>query len=295
MGLYDLFSVKKNLFSLKHLVWRIKYSEMIKTGKAPLPKKIIIEATLRCNLRCTFCFRDTAKTKELNTQELKKIIDNLGPSIKRVGLTGGEIFLRSDIFEIFDYVFKKGFSLGILSNATLLNEEKVEKLVKYKDINIGISLDGLEETHNSIRGTNAFNKTLNALKLINKRIRVGVNTVVTDKNIDQIIPLLNIISPYIHSYCIEFEMFNNKQEVDSSAHYLEIPTKKISSWITDKKGYSYEKTKIKSIMTQIKHICKEKNIGFMPSPSITEILFDEFYDGKIQKKQPLCGHLLTAR
>jgi len=286
---------KSFAYDIKNVVWRRRFSDMIKTGKAPLPKKMIFELTMRCNLTCTFCFRDKLSTKELTHNEVINILDHLGQSVKKVGFTGGEVFLRQDIFEILDYLATKKISVGLLSNATLLNEEKIDKLVSYRDINIGISMDGLENTHNKIRGKNAFEKTFRNIKLINKRIPLGVNTVVTKDNIDEILPLIKKISPYIHCYSIEFEMFNNLDEVKGSAKFMNVNQNKVVTWITSREGYEYPRDKINKLMKEIKRLTKKSNISFVPEPTVVEYQLGEFYRGNILKKMPLCGHLLTGR
>ena len=296
---FTLYSLPKPIrpfaYDLKNKIWKNKFRYMIQTGEAPLPNKIIFELTMRCNLTCEFCFRDKLSLKELTFKEVITVLENLGPSIKKIGFTGGEVFLRKDIFEILDYLANKKIKVGLLSNATLLNEQKIEKLVSYPNLNIGISLDGLEKTHNNIRGKNAFEKTFNNIKLINKRIKIGVNTVITKNNIDEILPLLQKTAPYIHSYCIEFEMFNTPEEIIGSAKFLNVNKDKVMTWATKKEGYEYPREKIIGIIKKIKIFAKKNNILFVPSPTIVEYYFDMFYQGRVLAKQPLCGHLMTAR
>jgi MoaA/NifB/PqqE/SkfB family radical SAM enzyme len=288
--------LRKSLFVFRNKLWRLNSFNMIETGEALPPTKLIIEATLRCNLKCRFCFRDQSSVKELTTDEIKKIINNAGDSVKKIGLTGGEVFMRPDIFKILDFLREHKLFVGILTNATLLTKEMIDRLVMYDNLNLGISMDGLEHTHNNIRRhPKAFQRTLNNIKLINKRIRVGVNTVITKDNIDEIVPLFSIIAPYITNYSVEFEMFNSIPEIEGSARFLKVPRAKIVNWIVDRAGYDYPKEKIKTMCKKINLVTQKKGISFNIEPQVVDPFFDEFYYGKILVKQPICSHLRTAR
>lgn len=274
---------------------RNKYSHTIKTGEAPLPKKIIIEATLRCNLTCQFCYRDLTKYQELTFEDIQKIVNNLGPSIKSVGLVGGEVFLRKDIFDILDLLSERGYSIGILTNATLFNEKMVDKLVKYNNVNVGISIDGLESTHDSMRGPKTFQKTLRTIKAIKKRIPIGVTTVITKGNINEITTLFKQIAPHIDYYSVQFEMFNNKREIEGSARFLGVQKQKITTWITEKSNYSYSKEKASKVIKELRKLAKTYKIQFVTEPIIAEPYLDDFFDGQMLKNQPFCSHIFTAR
>lgn len=272
-----------------------KYYHIVKTGEVPLPKKIIIEITLRCNLNCEFCMRDQTKYQEITFENIKKMVNNFGPSIKNVGLTGGEVFLRKDMFDILDLLSERKYSIAILTNATLLNEKMVEKLVNYKKMNVGISLDGLLENHNNIRGPKSFQKTLRTIKAIKKRMQVGVTTVITKNNINEISALFKQIAPYIDRYTIQFEIFNNKKEIEESAKLLGVKKQKITIWSNEQAGYNYSEEAVYQVIKELKILSKKYKIYFNTEPIIAQSYLNDFFNGKILAKQPLCSHLFTAR
>jgi len=290
--------LRKPIALLKNQYWYTRYMNRIaKTGEAPLPKKVIMEATLRCNLSCHFCFRDLTNFQELTTEKVKKIIDNLGPSVKFMGFTGGEVFLRTDMLEIVRYLGEKGIRVGLLTNATLLTPEKIEEALKHQNLaHIGVSIDGLRETHDSIRGKGMFDKSIEAIKYMNKRFQsIGVNSVMTKENIHQLPALLEMIAPYIHHYSVEYQMFNTAQEVKATATQLKIPMSAVTVWAREEKNYDFTFEEVEKVKGQLRAIAKKHGIGFQSEPIVADMLEKDFFDGKVLKHKIVCGHLLTAR
>ncbi|MCX8111154.1 MAG: radical SAM protein [Syntrophorhabdaceae bacterium] len=147
------------------------------------------ELTRNCNLNCIHCRAAASKgpyTKELDTSECKKIIDDIASfSSPTIILTGGEPLLRDDIFEIIDYGSKKGLRLVMAINGTLLNHQKASILKQGGIRRISISLDGKDKmTHDRFRGVEgSFDAVMNASSLL---IDIGldfqINTTVTELN-----------------------------------------------------------------------------------------------------------------
>ena len=167
-----------------------------------LPEFIQINVTTRCNLRCKICnaYRfPSKKQEELTTQEIREVIrqaDNWG--IKRVIFSGGEPFLREDIFEICDFIKTKTRMLAdITTNATLIGENIARKIIEAGIHYVQISLDGVSsQTHDAIRGEGSFEKTLNAIRILNqlrnKELGIGISFTVNRFNYQEILPLLDL-------------------------------------------------------------------------------------------------------
>ena len=123
-----------------------------------------------CNLNCKHCrVSEKNDNEKLSLREAKNLLAEFWYNgITMLNLSGGEPFLRSDIFEILDYA-KKFEDIVITTNGTLLNDEKCKKLASYENIKLSISLDGLEETHDKFRRTKgAFKKVIDILPILNK-------------------------------------------------------------------------------------------------------------------------------
>ncbi|HEY7699459.1 MAG TPA: radical SAM protein, partial [Vicinamibacteria bacterium] len=83
-----------------------------------------LELDLRCNLRCLHCYRDGEWPKGiLDTDEVKSVLDQIAEAgTIWLLLTGGEIFLRPDIFEIYDHARKLGMLVTLFTNGTMITE-----------------------------------------------------------------------------------------------------------------------------------------------------------------------------
>jgi len=146
-----------------------------------------IDLTEKCNLRCIHCRVSTSKYKlnEIPLNKVKELIDELSKmKVIQVIFSGGEPFIRKDIFEILDYSTMKGIpDLIVVTNGLLLNEKKIEKLKKTGIKKITVSLDGLKESHEKIRGEGTFEKTLDAIKkLVNNNFEVKVTITLNKLN-----------------------------------------------------------------------------------------------------------------
>ncbi|MBP7795749.1 MAG: radical SAM protein [Elusimicrobiales bacterium] len=88
-------------------------------------KRVIVEITHRCNLRCDFCYLFSSKyqiKKEINFNNIKKFIKNLKFKTEFY-ITGGEPLLYKEIIEFMRYIKSEGHSVGLNTNGTLLTKE----------------------------------------------------------------------------------------------------------------------------------------------------------------------------
>ena len=145
-------------------------SSFLPFGYALPPIRATIEITYKCNLCCKMCYQQSErnkKIKEMDKDDIKKVIDQMLPKTL-ISLTGGEMFTRNYIFEIINYATKRHVC-NIVTNATLINKEIAKKIVRSGIVLIGVSIDGIEPTHNSIRGIkNAYEKSIKGIELIQK-------------------------------------------------------------------------------------------------------------------------------
>jgi radical SAM protein with 4Fe4S-binding SPASM domain len=102
---------------------------------------------------------------ELSLEDIKKLVNQLQPKTHFM-ITGGEPFLRKDIMEIIDEIKEKGFSLHILTNASLLDKKKIEKMADMRVESIGLSIDGDRKTHDMIRQEGSFNQNIKTMEII---------------------------------------------------------------------------------------------------------------------------------
>lgn len=149
--------------------------------------------TKRCNLFCKHCFResgpDSAIESELNTQEGKKLLDQIkSAGFKLLILSGGEPLLRPDIFELASYADKIGVRPVVGTNGTRLTIETADRLKASGVTGVSISLDSSSPGfHNQFRNSpNAWEKAVEGINnSLEAGLRVQVNITITESNFDQ--------------------------------------------------------------------------------------------------------------
>ena len=159
--------------------------------------------TKKCNLRCSHCYQEDYSAFELPPETLISIADKIIDALKqwdmhgRISLTGGEPFMSKSLFVLMDKFENSDeiSKLGVLSNGTIVTEQIINQLKKYKKLSeIQISLDGAnEETHDSIRGTGTFQKTIKSIELLKENnFFISIMFTLTSINKTNIDELLNL-------------------------------------------------------------------------------------------------------
>jgi MoaA/NifB/PqqE/SkfB family radical SAM enzyme len=287
MDLYEPFNRyrwKRHFNSLKKEIIR---------GRIPNPRRATIELTMRCNLSCQMCFRDQGQKGELSLEEFKTTVDNLSPGIRQINLIGGEVFLRSDIFEILDYLRERELRVRIQTNGTLMDLKKLHRLSGYWNVtDVGFSIDGPRELHNKIRGSKtAFDKTISAIKNTAQLFSVSVNTVLLEENFGEVEAVFQTLRELgISEYRIEPEMFATPDEVKESG------VKPVAANIKDDGSYSFSPRDLIDLKKRLDNLAREKKVEVVLAPRVAEIDAEEFIAGTVREKKKLfCKHLLVPR
>ncbi len=191
------------------------------TGRAlcgPLLGTLVVNYD--CNYRCKMCdlpaMGERLKSrglKELSTGELKEVLrDFAGLGISGVGFTGGEPFLRSDLFEILAYAKSLGMTGNLSTNGSMLNPENALKLVDTGIDSLSISMDAANShVHDAIRGhKGAFESAVSAVNNVNAArrkknspLRLKLASVVSPNNVDGVEDLYRIAID-LGVDCLEF-------------------------------------------------------------------------------------------
>lgn len=151
------------------------------------------DITNRCNENCVHCYHAFDcydYSKELTTNQVKDLIDivySLG--VFSITLSGGEALLRSDIFEILDYISAKGILITLFTNGMLLTESTVIKLRQYRIRLVSISVySDIAEIHDSITMVpGSFSRTMRGIELLKQhRISFELKSVILRENVDRV-------------------------------------------------------------------------------------------------------------
>ncbi len=153
----------------------------------------------RCNLTCLHCYSISADIDfpgELSTEEVFRVMDDLKAfRVPALILSGGEPLLRRDIFQIAERAKALGFYVALSTNGTLIDETLARRIADAGFGYVGISLDGLEQTHDRFRRKQgAFGKSLAALRALRDLdVKVGVRFTLTEDNAADFEPLLDLV------------------------------------------------------------------------------------------------------
>lgn len=148
--------------------------------------------TYRCNARCNMCNRykkPSQPEEEISLETIKKL-----PPMYFTNITGGEPFIRTDLKEIVSELRKKSDRIVISTNG-FFTDRIVELCREFPDIGIRISIEGLEETNNQIRGLeDGFNRGYSTLKkLVEMGMKdVGFGMTVQDLNAKDLVALYDL-------------------------------------------------------------------------------------------------------
>jgi len=164
-----------------------------------IPYSAQIEITLRCNANCRFCcipmIPEELKQKEMTTNQIKYIIDQVAEfGIVSLSFTGGEPTLREDLPELIKYAgINKNLITGLATNGYHLPNLLKNNLLKGLHY-ILLSLDfPFAKQHDKIRGISVFDKVLESIKLANKKnIKVIISTNVMRSNIKLLPNICNL-------------------------------------------------------------------------------------------------------
>ena len=166
------------------------------------PEHLYLSLTTRCNLKCLMCgvsIEPSSENDELSSAECKRLIDqSAGLGIGHLIFSGGEPLLRRDIFDLIRYAVSRNITMvDIITNGLLIDEFTAKNLTRIGLNHITVSLDGLEDVHNGIRGDGSYRRTVQAIDSINKYKNdrlptVGINFTIMDCNIGQILPVITL-------------------------------------------------------------------------------------------------------
>lgn len=154
------------------------------------------ELTFRCNEKCRHCYCVTDDRKELSTEEIKRILDELYEmNVFEVTFTGGDLFVRQDAFEILRYARSKAFLVTIFTNGIALSDSDILSLKELNLKSIHFSIySHIPEKHDAftqVKGS--FDKTIAVIKkCVLIGIPVNVKTCILDYNMDEIGDILQL-------------------------------------------------------------------------------------------------------
>ncbi|MBI5074346.1 MAG: radical SAM protein [Nitrospirae bacterium] len=168
---------------------------------------IQLHLTERCNLKCKHCYQTEDRPKEMSLAEIVLLIDEVSCMLddwrqayaidlsSSFTVTGGEPFLRSDLFEVLEELRKNAIDTYMLSNGTLITRELSARLAAIGVKGVQISIEGSEEVHDSIRGAGSFASSLKGIRnILDAGIELTLNTTLSELNADCFMDVIDLAS-----------------------------------------------------------------------------------------------------
>ena len=117
-----------------------------------VPLAVQVDLTYRCNERCVHCYLDHHDHGEMTTAEIKHLLDEMAEAgVFILTLSGGEIFLRKDFFEILEYARQRTFCVKLKTNAVLIREQDARRIRELGVESIQVSIySHRPEVHDAI-------------------------------------------------------------------------------------------------------------------------------------------------
>lgn len=142
--------------------------------KNPCLQVLFWECTLRCNLNCVHCGSDCKHDSlkaDMPLTDFTRVLDEVALVMKPENIivvtTGGEVLLRKDIIECGREITKRGFFWRMVTNGMLLTPQMLRDLMNAGLGGIAVSLDGLEDDHNWMRGNpKSFERVVGAINAL---------------------------------------------------------------------------------------------------------------------------------
>ncbi len=157
------------------------------------PRGLLLQwhITERCNLRCRHCYQEGYSGTELSLENLDEVLAQYNELLEdwrgkspggrvrgHITVTGGEPFVRDDFLDLLKAFAanRRSFSFAILTNGTFIDRVMARRLRQLRPAFVQVSIEGTQATHDRIRGTGNFERTVSAVRhLVRNRIRTMIS------------------------------------------------------------------------------------------------------------------------
>lgn len=213
---------------LRQLARVPRYNLARRTGRhVPLPMNLTFSVSYKCNSRCKTCNVWRKRVHDFSVDEYEQTFQKLGRAPYWLTFSGGEPFLRPDLIDIVIASYRRcrpGI-INIPTNGILVDQVVggVERLVREApeaSIVINLSLDGVGEQHDQLRGVPGNYERLRETYAGLRRIRapnltVGIHSVISQLNVDHFIPLHAHVRDELRPDSFITEMAEERVELDT--------------------------------------------------------------------------------
>jgi MoaA/NifB/PqqE/SkfB family radical SAM enzyme len=157
-----------------------------------LPLRVMFELTYKCNFNCRHCYvpKSWRRKKELDTKSVLDIIKQLRDAgCFYLGFTGGEIFMRTDIWKILKFSRKQGMQIILYTNGSLLDKKNSQRIADMGVNKVDITLPGIsEKVFDNVTGVRGSQKAVfSAIDHLHRdKVNLGFKTCLLKANKSEI-------------------------------------------------------------------------------------------------------------
>src|ERR1700733_2891280 len=146
-----------------------------------VPLSVHLDITYRCNERCVHCYLDHDDHGEMTTAEIKKLLGELAEAgVFLLTLSGGEIMVRKDFFEILEYARELMFVVKLKTNAILIGPREADRIRDIGGDGIQVSIySHRPEVHDAVtKVAGSLKRSLDAIRILKSRgLNVSISNV----------------------------------------------------------------------------------------------------------------------
>ncbi len=158
-------------------------------------------------MKCTHCYQSGTCKDEVPLPEIRRVIGEVKEIIEAwedaydlafslsYNITGGEPFLRADLFDVLGEIRDNRGDIYLLTNGTLVTSDKAKRLAAHGVRGVQVSIEGPEKIHDQIRGRGNFNKALQGVEhLLDAGIVVTLNATLSRINAAYLMDFVDVAS-----------------------------------------------------------------------------------------------------
>jgi len=152
------------------------------------PLTLLLLINRGCNLRCSFCDLWDAPQHMPLERVLKLLDEAVAIGTKTLVITGGEPMIHPEIFRVIREGRARGLGVNVTTNGTLI-EKKWDSIIASGVSSLSISVDGLKETHEALRGLKGcFTRSMRGLRRVRAEtdIALSIYFTVTNQNVHEL-------------------------------------------------------------------------------------------------------------
>jgi len=159
-----------------------------KALKLNIPLNVQLDLTYRCNERCVHCYLDHDDHGEMTTSEITHLLDEMADAgVFILTISGGEIFLRRDFFEILEHARRLMFCVKLKTNAVLIREREAQRIKELGVESIQISIySHRAEIHDAITLVpGSLKRSLDGIRFLKSQgLKVIIANVLMAQNVE---------------------------------------------------------------------------------------------------------------